>query len=65
LSLTRQLIFLLPFLLILPRHFGIKGVWASMASSDFLAFLVAAVTLVIMLRVFRRKMGTPGTPATH
>jgi Na+-driven multidrug efflux pump len=50
LSLTRQLLFLLPFLLILPRYYGIPGVWASMAASDFLAFAVSAVTLVVMLR---------------
>ncbi len=48
LSLTRQLIFLLPFLLILPRHWGIDGVWASMSSSDFIAFVLAVITLLIM-----------------
>lgn len=45
LSLTRQLLFLLPFLIFLPRWWGIAGVWASMAASDFLAFVVALVTL--------------------
>ncbi len=50
LSLTRQLLFLLPFLLVLPRHYGIDGVWASMAGSDFLAFVVAVITLWVMLR---------------
>lgn len=50
LSLTRQLIFLIPFLIILPRHLGINGVWASMASSDLIAFIFAIVTLIIMLR---------------
>ena len=45
LSLTRQLIFLIPFLIILPRHWGVPGVWASMAGSDFIAFVVAVVTL--------------------
>lgn len=45
LSLTRQLLFLLPFLIFLPRWWGIDGVWASMAASDFLAFAVALVTL--------------------
>ncbi len=45
LSLTRQLLFLLPFLIFLPRWWGIEGVWASMAASDFLAFAVALGTL--------------------
>lgn len=55
LSLTRQLFFLIPFLLILPAFFGIDGVWASMAASDFLAFVVAVITLIIMMRRQNRK----------
>lgn len=55
LSLTRQLIFLLPFLFVLPPIWGIDGVWASMAGSDFLAFLVAVITLWIMMRRMNRK----------
>lgn len=58
LSLTRQLIFLLPFLIILPQFWGIDGVWASMASSDLLAFLVAIVTLQWWLK---KQSGTKGT----
>lgn len=54
LSLTRQLIFLLPLLLILPRYIGIDGVWASMAGSDFLAFVVAVGTLLFMLKRLSR-----------
>lgn len=50
LSLTRQLIYLLPLLWLLPRFFGIDGVWASMAGSDVLAFLTAIITLYIMNR---------------
>lgn len=45
LSLTRQLLFLIPFLIILPRHFGVDGVWASMSASDLLATFVALATL--------------------
>lgn len=55
LSLTRQLLFLIPFLLVLPAFFGIDGVWASMAASDFLAFVVAVITLIIMMRRQNRK----------
>lgn len=62
LSLTRQLIFLLPFLLTLPRYFGVKGVWLSMAGSDMLAFIVAVITLVIMQRRISRKM-QPAAPS--
>lgn len=54
LSLTRQLLFLIPFLIFLPRLYGTNGVWASMTSADLLAFLVAAVTAVIMIRHHNR-----------
>lgn len=50
LSLTRQLLFLIPFLIILPRYWGVDGVWASMAASDFIAFIFAIVTLIIVSR---------------
>jgi len=55
LSLTRQLIFLVPLLWILPRHFGIDGVWASMATSDMLAFVLAITTMIVMNRRFSRE----------
>lgn len=41
LSLTRQLLFLIPGLLILPRFLGLNGVWFSLPVADCLAFLVA------------------------
>ena len=50
LSLTRQLLFLIPTLLVLPAWLGINGVWLSLAVSDMLAFIVAAITLVILLK---------------
>lgn len=50
LSLTRQLLFLIPFLLILPKYYGTDGVWASMCGSDILAFILAIVTLYVMNR---------------
>lgn len=50
LSLTRQLLFLIPTLLIFPRIWGVKGVWTSLAISDLLAFIVAIITLYIIMR---------------
>ncbi len=52
LSLTRQLLFLLPGLIILPPIFGVDGVWSSMPIADFLASLVA----FIMLRNHKNKV---------
>ena len=56
LSLTRQLLFLIPFLIIFPRFWGVPGVWASMAGSDIIAFVVAIVTLWWWMRHTMRRM---------
>jgi putative MATE family efflux protein len=50
LSLTRQVLFLLPCLLILPSFFGIKGVWYSMPVADLLASIIAAYLLIAQYR---------------
>jgi len=49
-SLTRQVLFLLPLLLMLPSFFGIKGVWYSMPAADLLASVIAAYLLVLQYR---------------
>jgi len=54
LSLTRQLIFLVPSLLILPRIMGLNGAWASFPVADGLAAFVAAITLMLFYKKFRR-----------
>lgn len=46
LSLTRQIIFLLPLYLILPRFFGIDGIIYSGPVADFLAFVCTTVLAV-------------------
>ena len=46
LSLTRQVLFLIPLLIILPRYWGMTGVWISMPISDFIASVVAAGMLL-------------------
>ena len=44
-SVTRQLLFLVPLLVILPPIFGTKGVWMSMPIADCIAVVIAAVML--------------------
>lgn len=56
LSLTRQLLFLIPFLIFLPRFWGVDGVWASMAGSDIIAFVVAVITLWWWMKHVMSKM---------
>ena len=55
LSLSRQLLFLIPFLIILPQFFKLDGVWASLPSSDFLASLVAAIIIMAYMRRLKRQ----------
>ncbi len=53
LSLTRQLLFLLPGLVFLPPLFALNGVWLSMPVSDTMAALVAGFFLIRQFRIFR------------
>lgn len=57
LSLSRQLVFLLPGLLLLPAHYGVTGVWMSMPISDGLAFVTAVVILMIYIRHSKKVEG--------
>lgn len=52
-SLSRQLIFLLPCLLILPRFFGVDGVWYSLPISDFIATLIALIMFLMQMKKFK------------
>lgn len=53
LSLTRQLLFLLPCLIVLPRFMGAAGIWWSMPISDLIASIVAAVLLYKQFQAFK------------
>lgn len=51
LSMSRQMIFLLPLLALLPLEFGVNGVWMSLPVSDAIAFML---TLIIMIRYMKK-----------
>jgi putative MATE family efflux protein len=53
LSLTRQFLFLVPCLLILPPFFGLTGAWAAMPVSDGLSTIVSLITIYYFVRKFR------------
>jgi len=55
LSLVRQFIFLVPLLFLLPRIWGINGVWLSLPISDTLAFLVSGLWLFREYKLRQRK----------
>ena len=54
LSATRQLLFLLPMLLILPKYYGAMGAWMSMPIADCCSIVVAGTLLYIQVRKLRR-----------
>jgi putative MATE family efflux protein len=55
LSLTRQFLFLIPCLLILPPMFGLTGTWSAMPVSDGLSSIVAYFTIYFYIRKFKTK----------
>ncbi len=58
LSMTRQILFLTPLLLLLPLRFGVAGVWASLPVSDLLATIVSCTMLWQLYRKFNRQKPT-------
>ena len=55
LSLSRQLLFLLPLLIVLPPIMGVDGVWWSLPASDFVAFIVTLIIMIRYMKKFRDK----------
>lgn len=56
LSLARQVIFLIPLLLLLTSKFGLDGVWMSFPASDALATLVTIIMVIWQFHLIRREM---------
>lgn len=54
LSLTRQIIFMIPMLLILPPIWHLNGVWAAFPIADTVATIVATIMLIWQIRHIRR-----------
>jgi Na+-driven multidrug efflux pump len=59
LSVSRQLVFLVPFLLIFPEFWGTKGVWMSIAAADG----IATITSALMLWHFYHQRATQHAPS--
>lgn len=56
LSLSRQLLFLAPCLIILPRLIGVKGVWLSLPISDIISTIVTIFMLRALLKQFNEEI---------
>ena len=50
LSLSRQIGFLIPMLLVLPTFFGVKGALYAGPTADFLAFILAVILVILEIK---------------
>lgn len=55
LSLSRQVLFFIPFLLILPNFWGLEGVWRAAPMADVLAVTFTATFLLFEMRSLKKK----------
>ena len=66
LALARPVLFLIPAVMILPRLFGIEGVFVSFPTSDFFTLILTTVLIIPVIRQFRRaaaeQVGQPPGP---
>ncbi|MPM76388.1 Multidrug export protein MepA [bioreactor metagenome] len=60
LSLSRQVLFLIPLVVILPRFYELDGVWAAYPISDLLSFLLSGYLLLRVYRIFKEHPGSSG-----
>lgn len=65
LSLTRQLLFVIPALLILPPILGTKGVWISFPCADMMAVTVSTLMILREMKRFRRQEQLQEQPAKN
>ena len=55
LSLTRQVIFMIPLLLILPPLMGLDGVWSAYPISDLVATVVSVIMLIFQMKKIKAR----------
>jgi putative MATE family efflux protein len=56
LGLSRQVLFLIPFIVVLPLHFGLEGIWYSFPAADFLAGIVTAFMIRYEMRKLKKEI---------
>ncbi|MBP1762300.1 MAG: hypothetical protein H6Q64_1842, partial [Firmicutes bacterium] len=54
LSLSRQILFFIPLLLILPRYWGVEGVWRAAPLSDLLAVCLSGTLMFFEMRSLKK-----------
>ena len=53
-ALTRQILFLLPLVVILPKFFGIDGIMYAGPIADFGSFILVVVFMIYEFRIMRK-----------
>ena len=53
-SLSRQVLLLIPFLIILPHYYGINGIWYSLPASDILSVVLGFSLLIPQVRKLKK-----------
>ena len=56
LTLSREILLFIPFVLILPRFFGLFGIWVSFPVADFFAALITTILLIREMRMMEREL---------
>ncbi|MCR4852194.1 MAG: MATE family efflux transporter [Prevotella sp.] len=56
LSLSRQMIYLLPLLIVLPPIMGVDGVWAALPASDAVAFITAWIVMYRFMKKHKQSL---------
>lgn len=52
---VKQLLLLIPILLISPKIFGLNGVWASAPSADLLSSILTVIFILVEMRTLNNK----------
>jgi len=60
LTLSRQVLVLLPLIYLMPRYFGLSGLWASFPIADFVSTSITAVWVFMAVRALGNKPSEPG-----
>jgi Na+-driven multidrug efflux pump len=55
LSLLRQVILLIPAIIILPRFFNLRGVWLAQPIADFIAIIITTIVIIIEMRSYNKE----------
>ena len=55
-TISRQILFLIPAVIILPIFFGVDGVWLSVPVADFLALIVTGIWIFKEVKAFDKLM---------